>query len=292
MSRPWSKALRLRLERNSVHAELSRAWPRAAVLAQASHSIATDPKRSQTSNDAAATDPLVQAIANVLAELDQASPVRGARLHVDLADSLVHLDVAEGEFAGVGDRELQAIAAACTAEILGDTANDQDLRWQLQSDDRHLLICAVSRHWTTLLSETAARLGLQLASVQPHFCLQWNLHSRVLQPGGAVFAVTSNDDAVIAYVTEGVISAISSGAWDDEGDASATHLARVDRLLSGLGLDRGAPVGSLDMRVDRLLSCMGLDHTQPAAFVLVGADVSARALSTRWTVLPRDEALA
>ena len=71
--------------------------------------------------------------------------LKGAQLDVELADSLVHLDVVAGDFAANSDRQLASVAAACVDELLGDAAKDHEIRWQLQPDGTHLLIGAVAR---------------------------------------------------------------------------------------------------------------------------------------------------
>jgi hypothetical protein len=273
-----------------------------------------EPGTATSNNDGSEA---LASIESVLRELEQNSPLRGATLTVELSDALVHLDVVAGDFVGQTDRQLQAVASACVSELLGDEANGHEVRWQLQADDRHLLICAIPQSQLATLEQAAATCGLRLESVQPDFALQWNVHARALKPGRGVFAVTMGSHVAIASVAGGVISAFSVGHLftapdrsiegpDSQPSESASERSlaaekldsRIGGLLLGLGLGGHARsafsltqpnpldiVEMLDSRVDRLLVGIGQDPLAQSAFVLVTPDASTPMASPRWAVM-------
>jgi hypothetical protein len=283
VSLPWSKVVRLRVRPNSAGAKLERGWPRRRVLARASHT-ATDAAEPQP----APADNMSRAIDAVLAELGKTATLRGARLEVAWADALMHFDVVAGDFVGNSDRELQTVATACVAELLGESAPAHEIRWQLQADGKHLLIGAIEREHLRTLSEAAARHGLKLTSVQPDFCLQWNRHSHAVAPGACVFAVASGHDAVIACVADGTVAAVSRGAWLARAHQPGNSTVAVNKLMHGLGLEPSAKEVLLDIRVDRLLASIGLDAASQSAFVLVAPEMAGTKVSARWTLFNRD----
>jgi len=283
--------VRLRVVPGSACGTLERGWPRPKVLARANQ--ATDqpdaaPGGAATTPSAHSNDEPLQAIEAVLRELANTAPLRGAQLHVELADSLMHLDVVAGDFAGDSDRKLQSIAVACVDELLGEATQQHEIRWQLQRGGQHLLIGAIARDFIQSLSEVAARHGLTLCSVQPDFCLQWNRYAGVLKAGSAVFAVASGLEAVVAQVHNGAVAAISHGAWLDRHVSGGLVNANAQRLMCGFGLEPSATASALDARVDRLLACAGLDAKDQHAYLLVAPQVSDRTVSPRWTVLNRE----
>jgi hypothetical protein len=228
------------------------------------------------------------------------------RLQVELSSALVHLDVVDGDFAGRTDRQLQGVADACVAEMLGDAAAGHAVRWQLQRDGRHLMIAAIPGALLSMFEECARAFGMRLASVQPQFVTQWNAFGQALKPGQGVFAVAAARDLAIAAIVDGAISSISVGpAVDiDAGDDEAP-MPVVDRVYSkpatalvvtsSTGTARGAfsstrptptsGTDALDARVDRLLFGSGLDPDAQSAFVLVAPDTASIAASPRWSVM-------
>ncbi len=279
--------MRLRVVPGSVCGTLERGWLRPKVLARANQ--ATDPPdAAETTPSAHANEEPLQAIEVVLRELAKTAALRGAQLHVELADSLMHLDVVAGDFAGDSDRKLQSIAVACVDELLGEATPQHEIRWQLQRGGQHLLIGAIARDLIQSLSEVAARHGLTLCSVQPDFCLQWNRYAGVLKAGSAVFAVASGLEAVVAQVCNGAVAAISHGAWLDRHVSGGLVNANAQRLMCGFGLEPSTTAGALDARVDRLLACAGLDAKDQHAYLLVAPQVPDKAVSSRWTVLNRE----
>jgi hypothetical protein len=263
--------VRLRVASSTVCGRLEQGLGR-KLLAEATH----------------AADAQALAIDAVLAELSLVKPVKGLRLDVELADALVHLDVVEGDFAGNSERQLQSVAMACVAELLGEAAENHEIRWQLQADGKHLLIGAIARDQIRALADAATRHQLKLRSIQPDFCLQWNRHSSALKPGAGVFAVACGREAVVACVQQGAVAAISSGGWLDQSDTPGATSVGVKRLMCGFGLDSATTTGMLDTRVGRLLSSLGRDAADQSSYLLVAPDVSQSALSSRWTVLSRE----
>ena len=317
MSRQWNKSVHMRVGPQTLAATLQRTWLRSATLAATRCTVDAEgafrgPPKSQNGFDKP-----IGPIESVLRDLEQASPLRGAKLLVELSHALVHLDVVTGDFAGHDDQQLQAIAKACVSELLGEEAGDHEVRCQLQSDDRHLLICAIPGPQIRELEQAAAACGLQLGSVQPDFVLQWNAHAHALKAGPAVFAVATGADIAIAWVVDGVISTLSTGplfkppgssavasqagtgaAADDRALDVERLDSRIGGLLLGLGLSSHArpsfspsqpnPLDApdlLDARVDRLLAGIGQDPAAQSAFVLVTTDASLPSASRRWSVL-------
>jgi hypothetical protein len=280
--------VQLRVLPGCVCGTLRQGWFHRKELASASHAAAetnTKAGDAPASQPGLSNDGLAQSIDAVLLELGKAASLQGARFDVVLADSLVHLDVVEGDFVGDSDRQLQSVAIACVDELLGDSSQDHEIRWQLQADGKHLLIGATPRAHLRALADAAARHGLSLGSVQPDFCLQWNCHAETLKPGSAVFAVACGYEAVVAQVSEGAVAALSTGAWLDRPDQPGAATAHVKRLMCNLGLEPSVTAGVLDARVDRLLASLGLDSKKQSAYVLVAPELPDKAVSARWTVL-------
>jgi hypothetical protein len=299
----WNRSVRLRVGLHGVSGTLARAWPRAATIASAHRAVDAAPAES---------DKGIHSIEPVLRDLERSESLRGAELTADLSDALVHLDVIAGDFVANTDRQLQAIASACAAELLGEDFGTHELRWQLQPGGQHLLVCAIPRSHLTELARAASACGLRLASAQPDFVRQWNAHAGALRPGPSVFAVAAGANLAIASVINGVISAISVGplvcatassddsavaALDERAVAAEQLDSRIGGLLLHLGLDahaRGAfapsqpnpldVVEMLDARVDRLLTGIGQDPSAQSAFVLVTPDGSSPKASRRWAV--------
>ncbi len=279
----------MRVGPQAVSATLARAWPRGAALAVAQRAPLafsgsgdhgavhpTQPPSQQPTHQstqqpalAPALECALREIEPVLRDLASEASIEGARLRVTLSDALVHLDVIAGDFIGNSDRQLQAIAEACAAELLGEGASDgmgpHEVRWQLQPGGEHLLVCAVPRACLAELARAAGACGLKLASVQPDFVCQWNAHAGALKPGATVFAVAASAHVAVAAVINGVISAISVGA-------SAGAAAPRDALAW------------LDARVDRLLTGIGQDLAAQSAFVLVSPDGAVPEPAGRWVV--------
>jgi len=267
VSRPWNSLVTLCVGPLAVLGTLRSGWPSSTVLARAIEVL--EPAADDKTPPAEA---LALAVDAVLERLAATAPLRGARLAVELADARVHLDLVSGDFSAASDRQLRVVADACVAELMGDAAAGQAIRWQLQPDLTHLLICAVAQPEVDALVELAGRQGLRLVSLQPEFGAQWNRHAHRLQAGCGVFSVTCGGFATVACARGGTVTAISSGSWLEEPPLP--------------GESATAP-GGLDARVDRLLASVGEDSANVGSFVLVAPDVSARRLAPRWTVVGR-----
>jgi hypothetical protein len=278
----------LRVAPDSICATLAQGWPRRSALKQVSRVVEAEPA-SAASGSASTPDgrhaAVGAAIAEVLRELCEVSPLRGARLEVDLADALVHIDVVAGDFAAYSDRQLQVVASGCASELLSEAAAGYEIRWNLQADAKHLLIAAIDRSLLAVLANAAKRHALKFRSMQPDLCTQWNRHADALKPGSAVFAVASGGNALISCVSDGSITAVGNGGWLDSEPPVDVVNARVKSLMCGLGLQSEATARLLDTRTDRLLASVGLNAAHQSAFVLVGPNGSDKAVSSRWTAL-------
>lgn len=291
MSRLSNSRVRIGIGATAVQGVVEQGWLRRRVAADAQREV----DESLASGDPSAeseADPLVRALAPaleaVVADLADAVRLRGATLEVELADALLHLDVVAGEFAALRDRDLQSIATACVAELLGDSASAHTVRWQLHPDGGHLLIAAIPEALLGLLSDMASRHGLKLRSVQPDFCRQWNRHAATLGNTPGVLAVACGPSAIVAHVARGGIVALSHGAWLDSLPVADRRSRHVKRLLCDFGFDHPSTAAALDQRTDRLLASIGVDTAAPGGFVLVAPQLQGLVASPRWTVVPRE----
>jgi hypothetical protein len=279
VSLPWSRTVQLQVEPDRLMASLETGWrPRKRVAASFPALAALD-----DGDDVDEGIPLAgERFQAALQELELAGPLRGARCSVEVADSLVHFDVAEGDFEVQGDRQLQMIATACIAELLGETAGSYEVRWSLQTGGRHLLIAGVPRSIIAPLATMADRQASRLQSIQPRFVKQWNAFARSRRAGAALFAVASGAHVVVACVVRGAICAISAGQV-----ASAATVGTVEPDPTAAPPQ---PAPSLDERVARLLASLGIEPSEGAEFVLVTRDPSAIAASPRWKLVQPSDA--
>jgi hypothetical protein len=259
--------VQLRLGVRRVQGRLQRHWPRKGLQALAERAL--EPSAGAPPAEAGG-EALSQAVEQVLAELAAAAPTRGCRLEVELADPRVRYDLVAGAYGGASERQLQAIATACMAELLGDAAADQSLCWHLQPDLQHLLVCAIERGLLDALARDASRHGLALASLQPTFCRLWNRHAGALPAGLGVFGVAAEGHATVAVARRGGVAALSGGPCPDDDPAAA----------------------ALDGRVDRLLASVGIDGGEVSAFMLAAGAVAPGRLAARWTVLQQRQGIA
>lgn len=269
MSLPWNNSLQLHVGTQAVQGTLHPGWARHKVLAHSSHAVETP----AMGHDAAA--PLT-AINAVLSELRASAPRQGVRLGVVLTDARIHFDVVAGDYRDASERQLQSIATACVAELLGDRAMGQVVRWQLQPDLQHLLICSIAPEDIETMVKVASRHRLSLTSLQPEFCIQWNRHAGALPHGTGVFATTNGTHAIVACVANGAITALSCGP------VLAEEPVPQDGLRSKT---------SLDSRVNRLLTSIGVDPSGVPSFILVAPVLPEHSVAARWTLLdPLQEA--
>jgi len=268
-----NRHVRLAVRPDAVRAGVWRRWPRPECLAEVS--VALEPEQGGTGAEA-------QALRQALDQLAGKAPLAGKTLHVELADALAHFDVVEGDFAALGSPTLASFAEACVTELLGDQAAQHIVRWQLQRDEKHLLVCALPRRWLEAVNSAAAAHRLTLASLRPAFDQQWNHHLGGAPFADGVFAVAEGVDVLVACVRKGVISALSNGPWFS--DSSEFSDSTVDRLLAGMGLAGKDTAALIDLHVDRLLAGLGVDPEAPARYVLVSGAPPNVYLSPRWAV--------
>jgi hypothetical protein len=265
--------VRLHIAPHRISGVLERGWPRSRQVAAS----------TQTSDDRVPPSPELDSerLDAVLQQLELSASVRGARYSAELADVLVHFDIAEGPFAAQTDRELQAIATACIEELLGDEASAFEVRWSLQTGGRHLFIAAVPRAYVTRLAAAAAQRGSRLVSVQPAFCRQWNAFARFLTARVAIFAVTSGAHVVVACVVAGAVCGISVGPWAraEINDGSTLGVAGPEpRMPTETSL-------LIERRATRLFASLGIELDSDPQFILVTPNPSALSVSPPWTVL-------
>ena len=218
----------------------------------------------------------------MLGELAKTSSLHGARLDVELSDALVHLDVAQGDFAGHSEQQLEKVTRACFRELLGESMSEHELRWQLQADESHLLMCAAPVALLGELKSGSARHGLRLHTVHTRFEAGWNQHRGLLRSGLGIFASGHDEHIVVAFVREGVVEAFSTSSCQAELEDPDAPAPGVDRLLNSLGLEKSATPTRLDAHVDRLIASLGVDAAQLKSFVAIDGSENGRALSSRW----------
>lgn len=280
MSLPWSKSVRLRIKPSRIEAALEAGWPKRALMAATETNVQASAEALPGEGFVDSPDPsIVVGIEVALQTLALTAPLRGARLRVELDDALVHLDVVSGAFAGQSDAQLQTIADACVAELLGDDAAGHEVRWCLQAGDEHLLICAVPRGWVNAIESAARSHGMTLLSIQPRFPACWNENARALLSETSVVVVASEQHAVIACVVRRAIHAISIGPW-------ALRLGdSAPRSNSSPAHEEPTDTFALDDHVDRLLASLGVDETARPDYLLITEGAEAVAASTRWSVV-------
>ena len=263
----------LRVEPQRAVATLATAWPRRARVTATFPPATPSPSQRQKTGDA---EPGLDAMVDsVLQELEQSASLRGAGLTVEVDDPLVHFDVAEGDFGTQSDRQLQAIAVACMAELLGDAASDHEVRWSLQAGARQLLIAAVPRTLMAMLEAAAGVRGIRLLSVQPSLARRWNSFAPTLKAERAVFATTSGRYSVVACVVDQAIRAVSVGPWQDEGDTAQGTSAAQAALATA----------RLDARAARLLASLGIaDGNETEHFLVTDDPAVADAAPPPWSV--------
>ena len=279
MSRPSNKWVRLTLQPDGARASLWRGWLKPSKVAE--QACVFDSTEAATG--------LECALDELLLALVEQAPIAGAVLTVEIADSLVHFDVASGDFSGASSRRLESFADATIFELLGESARSHTVRWQLQHDERHLLVCAIPNEPLQAITNAARTHRLQLGRVEPRFAVQWNQHARRRAADRAVFAVADNVNAVIACLQRGVVLAVSNAPWCVEPTHEQIGVTPVASLLVSFGLARDEDRAELDVRVDRLLAAVGVDSAAVSTFDLVASGEPPALLSGRWAVLPHAE---
>lgn len=275
MSLLSNRALHLHVGVLSVRGALRARWvPRKALASSSQEFDRLMPDPSGTVLESAIGKPCSAAMDAVLSDLR--AKVSGSKpsLYVVLADSCVHFDVVQGDYGASSDRHLQSIAMACIGEVLGDGAASQVVRWQLQPDSRHLLISCMDQRDVSMVTQAASMHGLQVHSLQPDFCVQWNQYARTMPTSRCVFATVNEGYAIVAYAQHGTIMALSCGP-----------------SVSGNGApDDGKHTGhAVDERADRLLASLGQEASDISTFVLVTSAPQGVPSGSRWTIFNSSE---
>ncbi len=261
------------LSNKSLHLHQGIQWVRTAwrarhipgkVLAWSSH----DCDRTQPGQ------PCSVAMDTALSELSGSSASQKPKLCVVLADACVHFDVVRGDYQSASDRQLQSIATACMTEVLGEAATNQVVRWQLQPDSQHLLLSSINQEDVSMVTQAVSLHGLQVHSLQPNFCFQWNQYAKFIPASRLIFATLTEGYAIVAYAHQGTIMALSCGL-----------------CLNGQGTpNEGASTGlTVDARVDRLLASLGQVPSDVSTFVLVTSTPQSTANASRWTTFKPSE---
>ena len=253
MSPRWNKVVNVNISPTAVEATLQAGWPGQKPLAVAIQAgNAFNPRWMQTLNTMGTrTTADRRALVDLaLDRIAKTEPLSGSRVHAVLDDTLVHVDVVNGEFGGLTDAALNRIAKACVADMIGDKAADLDVRWSLQPDQQHLAICAVAIEHSTLLVETAASRRMRLTSLRSTFAVCWDRYGRHQKVKAMVFVVALGSHAVVACVVDRSIRALSAGHWHRLGPASRKLVGTAQGETPEAD-DFGQ---TIDGRVDQLLA--------------------------------------
>lgn len=281
MSPRWNKVVNINISPTAVEATLQAGWPRQkplAVVSQAGNAF--NPGWTHTL-DTMGTRTAADRMALVDLALDRIAatqPLSGSRLHVVLDDTLVHVDVVQGDFGGLTDAALDRIAKACVAEMMGDEAPDLDVRWSLQPDQQHLAICALAAEHLTLLVEAAASRRMRLASLRSTFAVCWDRYGRHQNVKAMVFVVALGGHAVVACVVDRSLCALGAGQWHPLGSANRKQVGTTHSEIAAAT----EVAHTIDGRVDQLLTCLGIDAEAIGAFVTVLPAGMPVALRPRW----------
>lgn len=212
-------------------------------------------------------------------------------LDAEIANPLAHFDVVAGDFAGQPDAALTGIAGACVQELLG-ARHGRELRWQLQADERHLLVCAIDGGLLGALRSAAAAMGLRLRRIETSFGIDWNRHGRRLARGAGVFVSRGADEATSAFVRDGIVQALGACLQPDVPEDPGAPAPGVDALCNSIGLHAMAAPTRLDAQVGRMVAGLGLALDDVQRFVAVTDRGAQDAMSSRWEVCIEREAAA
>lgn len=262
------------LSNKSLHFHQSIQWVRTAWRARHTPSkVLTWP-----SHDCNRTEPGQQpcnvAMDTALSELSDPCASQKPKLCVVLADASVHFDIVRGDFQSASDRQLQSIATACITEVLGEAATNQVVRWQLQPDSQHLLISSIDQEAVSMVAQAVSLHGLQVHSLQPNFCRQWNQYAKSIPASRLIFATLTEGYAIVAYAHQGTIMALSCGlCFNSQGGPDEDEYASQ----------------AVDVRVDRLLASLGQVPSDVSTFVLVTSAQQSTVNASRWTTFKPSE---
>jgi hypothetical protein len=278
-----NRRVELKINSGGLSAALFSRWPGRKRLAHASVAWNAMAPDSLT----AAEPGLAGAVDRLLGELARTASLRGVPLDIELSDALVHLDVAHGDFDDHSEPQLAAVTRACVRDLLGDAVEEHELRWQLQADESHLLMCAAPKPLLATLRGATQRLGLRTNRVATQFQAEWNRHHQLLRSGLGIFACGHDAHIVVAFVRDGVVEALSTSSCQADLEDPNALFPDVDRLLNNLGLENAATPTRLDAQVDRLIASLGVEVRQLERFVAVDGGDNGLALSSRWQFYER-----
>jgi hypothetical protein len=163
-------------------------------------------------------------------------PAAASQVQVTLAPDFCWLDVVQGDFASMSDRVIGLIARGSLADSLGDAATPHELRWQVQSDGRHMVLLAVPAPFVQALLDAMAAHGLRAQGLQATALALWNWSTTHGAPASGVWAWARLGQVVMVRVRQGVITTISN-EWVMGGGSELDLVLR--RLLGRSGDELG-----------------------------------------------------
>lgn len=255
MSLLWNKNMFLHIGADAVHATLPPDRKGISVTQTVPVNEATN-----------MADTLTALLAEILPKAGKSRPSLTATISLDL----VHLDIAAGNFASYSEQQLEAIATGCMSELLGEGATPMEVRWQLQPNLQHILLCALDSHLVQAVIQTAQAHQLELASLQPVFCHYWNKYSKSMRRSKGIFALQDSQRALVCLNDKGSVTALSCGP------AARSDLDQPSN---------GRAKSPLDLRVDRLLTSTGGHADAIDQYLLVTHRARDLAPHPRWTVI-------
>lgn len=229
-----------------------------------------------------------EVVREALLSLSQRAEIRGAQLHVQVADNLAVLEVVRGEpndLIRSNNKQLQRLAEVAIAEVMGEKVANYDVRWHVQADNEHLFVCALPKVLLTGIDSAAAAYGLQVASVEPQFSHVWNASLAQLsqtRAQQAVFLRASENEAVLGCVRNGVITQVSQAlSMRNEVAVEVSDSPDSTNEIS----QHVSTMARLDAMVDRLLTALGEDPAQTWRFFASSQGLSRADFSPRWQLL-------
>lgn len=135
-------------------------------------------------------DGIGKAIRDILPQLGSRSEraVYGARLNVEVADTLVHYDVLNIDARRLPPDELDRLAALGMADTLGIDSSSLVMRCSVQLDGLSAVVCGMPAALTDAIRLACDDAGCRLNRLEPGFAAFWN----------GYFARNKNDSALLA----------------------------------------------------------------------------------------------
>ncbi len=192
-----------------------------------------------------------------------ASSAVGGSLRVLVGDRWTRVQVIEGNFYRLNDRQIDLMAEVALQEVLDHTPARSAYRWQIQRGGGHLFASGMMPGVAERAGRLGADLGLGRVSVSTHFAVAWNDSANpIVGRDTGVFAVVAGQYASVAWVSNGILTGITQA-----------------------GLPSGAD--ALDRRVDRDMAAWGVDVDAGLKFVLAGSETPASARWQRYDLFKR-----